>query len=92
MKRIVPRLPLDAERWIGEMHEISETFAAAGLPAEFHQGAARVFDLLTRTPIAAETRETVDASRTLAEALDHYVAALDPPAEGGEGESGSGSG
>ena len=74
MSRMVPRLPLDAARWIGEMHEISETFAAAGLPAEFHQGAARVFELLTRTPIAAETRETVDPSRTLADALEMYVA------------------
>ena len=77
MNRIVPRLPLDAARWIGEMHEISETFAAAGLPAEFHQGAAEVFELLARTPIAAETRETVDPSRTLDEALDIYAETLD---------------
>ena len=61
------------------MHEISETFAAAGLPAEFHQSAAQVFELLARTPIAAETRETVDPSRTLADALEIYAAALDPP-------------
>ena len=79
MNRRVPRLPLDAARWVGEMHEISETFAAAGLPAEFHQGAAQVFELLARTPIAAETRETVDPSRTLADALEIYAAALDPP-------------
>ena len=69
------------------MHEISETFAAAGLPADFHQGAAEVFELLARTPIAAETRETVDTSRTLDEALAIYAATLDsnPPAtrEGG---------
>ena len=87
MNRLVPRLPLDAARWVGEMHEISETFAAAGLPAEFHQGAAQVFEFLARTPIAAETRETVDPSRTLADALEIYAATLDssPPAtrEGG---------
>ena len=76
MNRRVPRLPLDAERWIGEMHEISETFAAVGLPAEFHQGAAAVFELLARTSIAAETRETVDTSRTLDDALEIYAATL----------------
>ncbi len=76
MNRIVPRLPLDAARWVGEMHEISETFAAAGLPADFHQGAAEVFELLARTPIAAETRETADPSRTLADALETFVATL----------------
>ena len=76
MNRMVPRLPLDAARWVGEMHEISETFAAAGLPGEFHRGAARVFELLARTPIAAETRETVDPSRTLADALEVYAGTL----------------
>ena len=74
---MVPRLPLDAARWVGEMHEISDTLASAGLPGEFHQGAAEVFELLARTPIAAETRETVDPSRTLADALDVFTETLD---------------
>ena len=77
MNQRVPRLPLDAARWVGEMHEISETFAAAGLPADFHQGAAEVFELLARTPIAEETRETVNPSRTLDDALDIFAATLD---------------
>ena len=77
MNRMVPRLPLDAARWVGEMHEIRDTLAAAGLPAGFHQGAAEVFELLARTPIAAETRETVDPSRTLDDALEIYAATLD---------------
>ena len=76
MRRMTPRLPLDAARWVGEMHEIAETLAAAGLPADFHRGAARVFELLARTPIAAETRETVDPSRTLDDALDVYAETL----------------
>ena len=81
MNRRVPRLPLDAERWVGEMHEISETFAAAGLPADFHRGAAAVFELLARTPIASETRETVDTSRTLDDALAIFAATLGSPAD-----------
>ena len=76
MNRMVPRLPLDAARWVGEMHEIRDTLASAGLPGEFHQGAAEVFELLARTPIAAETRETVDPSRTLADALEVYAETL----------------
>ncbi|MFT5391797.1 MAG: putative dehydrogenase [Gammaproteobacteria bacterium] len=76
MERNVPRLPLDAGRWIGEMHEIADTFEDAGLPRGFHEGAAAMFELLDRTPIAKETRETVDPNRTLHDALTMYVAAL----------------
>jgi 3-hydroxyisobutyrate dehydrogenase-like beta-hydroxyacid dehydrogenase len=75
MERMLPRIPLDAARWLGEMHEISATFADAGVTPKFHQGAADMMALADRTPISAETRETVDASRTLLQALDMYVAA-----------------
>lgn len=30
-------------RWVGEMEQIAETFAAAGLPSGFHEAAAEVF-------------------------------------------------
>jgi hypothetical protein len=73
---MTPRLPLDAGRWIGEMEEIEATFTDLGLPGGFHRGAAEVFRLLVETPIATETRETVDESRTLEEALAIYVEAL----------------
>lgn len=77
MNRMVPRLPLDAGRWIGEMHEIAATFSGAGLPPGFHQGAAAMFTLLDDTPIARETRETVDPNRTLDEALAMYAEAVE---------------
>jgi len=35
-------------RWVGEMHEIAATFAAAGLPAGFHEAAAEMFDRAAR--------------------------------------------
>jgi 3-hydroxyisobutyrate dehydrogenase-like beta-hydroxyacid dehydrogenase len=76
MERMVPRLPLDAGRWIGEMHEIAATLASAGVTPHFHQGAAAVFELLERTPVAQETRETVDKSRTLRQAVAIYAAHL----------------
>lgn len=75
MERMIPRIPLDAARWLGEMHEISATFEEAGVTPKFHQGAADMMALANRTPISAETRETVDTSRTLLQALEMYVAA-----------------
>jgi 3-hydroxyisobutyrate dehydrogenase-like beta-hydroxyacid dehydrogenase len=35
-------------RWVGEMHEIASTFAAAGLPSGFHEAAAEMFERAAR--------------------------------------------
>ena len=80
MRRMVPRLPVDAGRWIGEMEEIAATLSDAGLPRGFHEGAADLFRLLENTPIAAETRETIDPARTLEDALAIYADTLGTPA------------
>jgi 3-hydroxyisobutyrate dehydrogenase-like beta-hydroxyacid dehydrogenase len=76
MQRMVPRIPVDAQRWIGEMQEIQKTFKAAGVTPGFHEGAAWVFSLLAKTPFAAETRATFDTSRTLEQALAVYAETL----------------
>lgn len=76
MERMVPRMPLDAGRWIGEMHEIAHTLEGTGVTPNFHKGAADVFELLVKTPIAQETRQTVDQSRTLKQALAIYAEQL----------------
>ncbi len=39
----------------------------------FHEGAAEVYRVLDRTPFAAETRETLDTSRTMADAIPVYA-------------------
>ncbi len=62
-RAMLPRLPLDAGRWIGEMEEIAATFDAAGLPGGFHRAAADMFRLLDRTPFAAESRQDWDRDR-----------------------------
>ncbi len=36
-------------RWVGEMHEIAATFAAAGLPSGFHEAAAEMFERAARS-------------------------------------------
>ncbi len=63
-RAMLPRLPLDAGRWIGEMEEIAATFEAAGLPGGFHRAAAEMFRLLDATPFAVESRQDWDRGRT----------------------------
>ena len=76
MQAIVPRLPADSARWIGEMEEIAATFAGAGVTPAFHQGAAAIFQLLAKTPFAAETRETMDTSRGLEDSVRAFAGHL----------------
>jgi 3-hydroxyisobutyrate dehydrogenase-like beta-hydroxyacid dehydrogenase len=75
----IPALPVDAARWIGEMEEIASTFEHVGVTPGFHRGAAEVYRLLSETPFASETRETLDRSRTLVETIRAVVDLL--PAE-----------
>lgn len=65
MRGAIPRLPADAGRWVGEMEEIAQTFASAGVTPKFHRGAGETFRLLDSTPYGRETRETMDTARTL---------------------------
>lgn len=69
MRGRIPRLPADSERWAEEMDEIAATFADAGVPSGFHEGAGDIYRIIARTPLANETRETIDADRTMEETL-----------------------
>lgn len=60
-------------RWTGEMEEIASTFAAAGLPAGFHQAAAEIF---ARTPPPGTVDKDGSTLEEDAGALDHVVAVL----------------
>jgi len=73
MEARVPFIPADAGRWIGEMEEIAATFRDAGVTGDFHDGAAWVMRVLAETPFANETRETLDNSRGLDEAVTEYL-------------------
>ena len=83
MESQVPGLPADSLRWIGEMEEIADTFEHAGLTPNFHRGAAEVFRLLSGTPFAQETRETLDRSRTLQQTIEVVARHLPTRVEGG---------
>ena len=69
MQSGISRLPADSERWWPEMEQIAETLEAAGVTGDFHHGASWILQLMARTPLAAETRETIDPNRTLAETV-----------------------
>ena len=75
MENMVPKIPLDADRWGGEMLEIANTYEEINLTPKFHQGASDIMDLANKTPIAKETRENFDKSRSLLEAVDMLVEA-----------------
>ncbi len=70
MESGIPGLPANSGRWIGEMEEIAETFAAAGVTPGFHEGAAEMFRLLAATPFADESPEEIDRTRTLRDTIE----------------------
>jgi 3-hydroxyisobutyrate dehydrogenase-like beta-hydroxyacid dehydrogenase len=48
VQRNIERSAPKAWRFVGEMHEIAATFEAAGMPPEFHQAAARIYESLRK--------------------------------------------
>ena len=76
MRASVPFLPADAWRYAGEMEEIAATFESVGVTPLFHRGAAETYRLLDTTPYAKETRESLDRTRTLEQAVKTYAGAL----------------
>ena len=76
MESGISRLPARAGRWVGEMEEIAATYGSRGLPSGFHEGAAAVYGLLSRTAFAEERAETVDEGRTTGETIRAAVEVL----------------
>jgi hypothetical protein len=76
MELVIPSLPPNAHRWIGEMEEIAATFSAEGVTPHFHLGAAAIYRLLEQTPYAVESPEDIDSNRTLAQTIAATVAQL----------------
>lgn len=69
MRNNISRLPADSGRFVPEMEEIAKTYAAVGVSPNFHLGARDIYAFMESTPLSAETRETMDTSRTLEETL-----------------------
>ena len=73
MENVVPKLPAVSGRYIGEMKEIAKTMESAGVTPNFHVGATELYQLLEKTPFAAERRDTVDPNRTLKQSLKVFA-------------------
>ena len=74
IETMVPRIPLDAKRWIFEMEEIARTYDSYGVTSAFHKGASAIMQIAANTPLAAETRATARDDQDLAAVLQNYDA------------------
>ena len=73
IERMLPRIPLDANRWIFEMEEIASTYESFGVTSHFHKGASDMMQLANRAPLATRTQETAIHDLALTDVLQHYV-------------------
>ncbi len=69
MERGLPSMPPKAKRWIGEMEEISATFAHVGLTPNILIGAADIYRLVSETHLADLSPEARDQFPTLVELI-----------------------
>lgn len=76
MQGSIPRLPADSERWWPEMEQIAQTLESVGVSGDFHHGAAWMMRLMAATPLAKETRETIDKNRTMSQTVRVFVEQL----------------
>ena len=70
MERGLPSMPPKAKRWIGEMEEISATFAHVGLTPNILTGAADMYRFVGDTHLADLPPEARDEFPTLAELIE----------------------
>jgi 3-hydroxyisobutyrate dehydrogenase-like beta-hydroxyacid dehydrogenase len=72
MERGLPGMPAKSRRWVGEMEEISNTFAEVGLTPAMLSGAADMYRLVGDTELADHNPEDPDPPPP----LDEMIAAL----------------
>ena len=70
MEKGLPSMPPKARRWIGEMEEISATFAHVGLTPNILTGAADMYRFIGDTHLADLPPEARDEFPTLAELIE----------------------
>jgi len=64
IKKGLPFMPPKANRWIGEMEEIANTFENIGLTPKIFLGAADIYRFVGESELAKETPENMDNNRT----------------------------
>jgi len=63
----LPNMPAKSRRWVGEMEEIAQTFAAVGLTPKILEGAADIYRFVGQTALADRTPEETSPLPTAAE-------------------------
>jgi 3-hydroxyisobutyrate dehydrogenase-like beta-hydroxyacid dehydrogenase len=58
IERQMPSMPPKSARWVREMEEIAATFELLGLPPNFHQGAAALYQWISKTDLPAQPKRT----------------------------------
>ncbi len=76
IERNLPRVPVKARRFVGEMEEMAKMYDALGLTPNMLAGAAKVYDLIGSTPLAERTPEDTSPFPSLDETLAAFVAQL----------------
>ena len=74
--RGVPGTPHKAYRWVAEMQEIAATFAEVGLTPRIFEGAAELYDAMSRTPAAQEATQAGHPTRELPALLEALAATM----------------
>ena len=77
MERGLPSMPPKARRWIGEMEEISATFAHVGLTPNILTGAADMYRFIGDTHLADLPPEARDEFPTLAELIEILAGSIE---------------
>jgi 3-hydroxyisobutyrate dehydrogenase-like beta-hydroxyacid dehydrogenase len=76
MERGLPNMPAKSRRWVGEMEEISKTFAGVGLTPAMLSGAADMYRLVGDTELADRNPEDTDPPPPLEEMIAALAAKL----------------
>jgi 3-hydroxyisobutyrate dehydrogenase-like beta-hydroxyacid dehydrogenase len=76
IERQIPSMPPKSARWVREMEEIASTFELLGLPPQFHQGAAALYQWIAETGIGAAPESGTPTRRTASEIVNDLAARL----------------
>jgi hypothetical protein len=76
MEKGLPSMPPKSRRWVGEMEEIADTFAAVGLTPHMLRGAADIYRFVGDTPLADRNPED-PGQPSLAEMVRQLAAHLE---------------
>jgi len=72
----VPNMPSRSRRWVSEMEEVAKTYAALSITPQMYKGAAEFYRFIGGTPLADETPETMDRTRTLKQVIEELCKEL----------------